>query len=235
MTLVCPRFPSDPRHLEDNNIAPLQKALYNTILYEREHDVEKVLRLLEEPTVNPSLHHNIALRCAVLHGRTSIVSILLADPRVNPADDNNGALSAVVDTRIEGTGLEIAKMLLDDERVANSEHTHVLDHAVNSAKLNIVKLLLTKGRIDINSYWYKLASVRARNRSNSSSWREGRYPAVYKTIAKLLHSYKLLVNFLLEKMVLHPDSAHIRYRARAFNHNAIEMSQKKRKRRISAR
>jgi ankyrin repeat protein len=69
---------------------------------------EIVELLLEDSRVDPSIHHNTAVRFASKKGFVGIVRILLNDARVNPSDLDNAALIHAVDSG----NIEIVRMLL---------------------------------------------------------------------------------------------------------------------------
>jgi ankyrin repeat protein len=58
--------------------------------------------------VDPSIHSNLLLRTASGGRHAEIVRLLLNDPRVNPSDNNNDALSWAVMSE----NYEIVRMLL---------------------------------------------------------------------------------------------------------------------------
>ncbi len=76
-------------------------------------DAEHVRKLLDDPSVDPSIYDSGMLRVAVYYGYAEVVRVLLADPRVNPAALGNHALCTAM---IHGN-VAVIRLLLADSRV----------------------------------------------------------------------------------------------------------------------
>ena len=101
--------------------------------------LDVVQLLLEDPRVDPSANHNLAIRLAALYGRHQIVKLLFTDPRVDPSDKliHNSAIRLAA----RNGHLKVVKLLLEDPRVDPS----------NDHNREIVKLLLTDPRVYSNN------------------------------------------------------------------------------------
>ena len=76
-------------------------------------DIPKIISLLQNPDINPSMNNNASIRYATAYNQTEVVRLLLLDSRVNAADCNNHAIKLAC----ENDYTEIVKLLLSDCRV----------------------------------------------------------------------------------------------------------------------
>ncbi len=148
------RFPevkSDyPTHTTD------WKSEYKYYLVELEHDlitaarnneVELTKELLEFG-VDPSADDNGAISWASRNGHTSIVKLLLEDPRVNPSANNNEAIRLASEDGHTST----VKVLLEDPRIdPSASNNYAIRWALRNIHVDIVKMLLEDERIDLSA------------------------------------------------------------------------------------
>lgn len=107
------------------------------------NDVAQVQHLLR--IIDPTANDNAAIRCAAQLGHTEIVSILLADLRVNPASRHNFPIRWAS----ENGHAEVVKLLLANKRVNPADcENYALRKASKKGHTQIVRLLLKDDRVD---------------------------------------------------------------------------------------
>jgi hypothetical protein len=107
-------------------------------------DVKRVKEALDDPELNSPLPGEI-LDAASVYGRADVVKLLLADPRVDPAADDNAAiLSASYNGHVS-----VVKLLLADSRAdPRSPLGSATSGATSGGHASVVKLLLADPRVD---------------------------------------------------------------------------------------
>lgn len=91
----------------------------------------------------PDAHYKCALRRACSQGWLASVQWLLADERVDPGDNDNGALRWAV----ECGHVQVTRCLLADSRCCPDADT--LAGACSEGHDNVVRLLLADSRVDV--------------------------------------------------------------------------------------
>lgn len=78
-----------------------------------------------------------------------LVRLVLRDPRVNPAHDNNRAIAVAS----ENGHVEVVRLLLGDSRVNPADNKNeVIQYALTHGHLEVVRLLLTDPRVNPADY-----------------------------------------------------------------------------------
>lgn len=103
-----------------------------------ERNLEIFSVLLSDPRSNPGEYKNTTLRRAIGSGIPEIVRMLLADKRVNPADDNGSSMYMAW-----RSNREILQMLLDDGRAEADSLQYILNRSIHEGKMDIINLLLS--------------------------------------------------------------------------------------------
>jgi ankyrin repeat protein len=107
-------------------------------------DVERVNETLDDPGFVNCLPGSI-LAAASRNGHTAVVKLLLADPRVDPAADDNCAILDASSSGYEG----VVKQLLTDPRVEPAARGNKAIRCASSCgHVSVVKLLLKDARVD---------------------------------------------------------------------------------------
>jgi ankyrin repeat protein len=103
--------------------------------------VEMTRFLLSQPSVDPSANNNTAIEEACNNGgNLEIVQLLMADKRVNPADETCIAF----DRACQGGNLDIVKLLLDDPRVEPSARNNAaIILGFEYGQLDVINYILT--------------------------------------------------------------------------------------------
>ena len=99
---------------------------------------------------------------AVRVGNTEVVKLLLEDPRINPADDNNLAIGLAS----QNGYIEIVKLLLKDPRVdPSADEDYAIRMSSERGKTEVVRLLLKDDRVDPSAYnnWAIRWAIHERN------------------------------------------------------------------------
>ena len=103
------------------------------------------LQLDGEPDVFLTLLKTTSLKAFIEHGNTSVVRLLLEDPRIDPAFDNNSCMAIAVRNGCLG----IVEMFLKDTRInPTSRNNYCIRVSCGKGWYNIVKLLLNDHRVD---------------------------------------------------------------------------------------
>lgn len=115
-------------------------------------DIQTVEKLL--PQVDPSANNNLAIqkacgysgtRGAAEHFHILIVKWLLADPRVNPSDNDNEAIQIA----IRQDNKKVVELLLANSRIdLSSDGNWIIKWASEKGYLGIVKMLLADPRVN---------------------------------------------------------------------------------------
>ena len=97
--------------------------------------------LLSQPSIDPSANNNTAIEEACNNGgNLEIVHLLLADQRVNPADD----ACIAFDRACQGGNLDIVKLLLGDPRVEPSARNNAaIMLGFEYGQLDVLNYILT--------------------------------------------------------------------------------------------
>ncbi len=145
-----PTRTSDWKSEYQHYLKRLEKDLIEAIKNNNTIEVSSLLR----SGVDPSANDNEAIRWASMDGHTSVVKLLLEDPRVDPsADDNQAIRWASADGYTD-----IVKLLLEDPRVDPSAHgDDAIRRASEQGHTSVIKLLLEDKRVDYN-FAIRLAS-----------------------------------------------------------------------------
>jgi len=94
---------------------------------------------------DPSANDNVAIRTASRNGHVDVVKVLLADARVDPSADKN---FAIVTASIDGN-TEIVKLLLTDPRTdPSADNNAAIRAASRHGHVDVVKVLLADSRTD---------------------------------------------------------------------------------------
>jgi ankyrin repeat protein len=103
--------------------------------------VEMTRFLLSQPSIDPSANNNTAIEEACNNGgNLEIVHLLLADKRVNPADD----ACIAFDRACQGGNLDIVKLLLGDPRVEPSARNNAaIMLGFEYGQLDVINYILT--------------------------------------------------------------------------------------------
>jgi ankyrin repeat protein len=105
---------------------------------------KRVIDLLRNKNINPSLNNNNAISYAAENGFYNIVCILLNDPRVDPSDNDNYTIKYAAQ---QGHS-EIVKVLLRDKRI---NPTHEKNMAILMAerfhKQDVIDVLWKDSRV----------------------------------------------------------------------------------------
>lgn len=134
-----------------------------------EGDYVKSLKiLLSHTSLDPSAYDNQLIRAAAQYGRPHIISVLLADYRVDPSAKRNASITSAVkgiyldqvrynrnnDRGVPPTKkdyLEVARLLLSDPRVDPSiYHNCLVRSAYEEGNMEMVELLLTDPRVNLH-------------------------------------------------------------------------------------
>jgi hypothetical protein len=98
--------------------------------------------------VDPSASHNYAIRMASHNNLTTLVGLLLKDPRVDPTTYNNEPL---IQAACKGN-VETVKILLDDPRIDPSmPNNYPITNAAIYGRVEVVRLLLADDRVDADA------------------------------------------------------------------------------------
>ena len=118
-----------------------QELFYRQII---SNDIQSVVNLLTDPSVQPQFDHNRAIQLASQHGWVDIVKLLLKDQRVNPSVDANYSLIVAC----EHGHIEIVKLLLSDKKTNPSQYENYPIIKANAKRHNeIVQLLWDDKRV----------------------------------------------------------------------------------------
>jgi ankyrin repeat protein len=99
------------------------------------------------PAVDPAAGKNHAIGVAASYGRSEVVQLLLADARINPADNDNDAIQ-----RASAAGMNslvIVELLVQDPRVdPSANNNRAIQFAALSGNLDTIEFLLQHPKVD---------------------------------------------------------------------------------------
>lgn len=124
------------------------------------HGHAEVVKLLLTQWSNPAADDNIAIRLASRDGHTSVVEVLLGDPRVNPSAIKNSAIKLA---SMYGR-TEIVKLLLADPRVRLSDDGYELMQASYNNHYETLKFLLGVTRTSLQNFRAAIKDATIKNR-----------------------------------------------------------------------
>ena len=105
--------------------------------------VDVVLRMLEDPLIDPSADYDAAIRYASINGHVGVVTVLMADS--DPSAKDNAAIC----TASRNGHVEVVKVLLTDARVdPSADNNAAIRGASHNGHTDVVKLLLADDRVD---------------------------------------------------------------------------------------
>lgn len=115
----------------------------------RQNKITRIERLIREGA-DPGANNNVAIRIAAGHGHFEIVRLLLADPRVDPAANDNKAIKFAINGHLaQNACFEVVRLLLADPRVDPSvQNNFLIRIAVERAHTDVVRLLLADPRVN---------------------------------------------------------------------------------------
>ncbi|MCS5710672.1 ankyrin repeat domain-containing protein [Candidatus Berkiella aquae] len=119
----------------------------------KEGDYQSVVKMLEDPLLDPSGDQNMPIYSAASHGHLDIVELLLTDPRVDP----QGALSIASE---KGHAKVVERLLKDPRTEPSANDNLLLREVIQTGRfLEIIKLLLNHPSVEQAVYSDRISDL----------------------------------------------------------------------------